>query len=149
MSEVKNKKTMPMFTSCCPAWVNYIEHHYPDLLHLPSSCKSPQNMFGAMAKHYLAPKMDIEPKDMIVVSVMPCIAKKYEASRPEFSRGLNYDVDYVITTRELSSILKKVKTEKGLDKEISKFFTKEKINNLFNIYKHTEISRFSLIFVCY
>ena len=99
---LKDNSNLPILTSCCPAWVNYIEHHYPDLLHLPSSCKSPQNMFGAMAKHYLAPKMDIEPKDMIVVSVMPCIAKKYEASRKELGQDDILDVDISITTRELA-----------------------------------------------
>ena len=108
---LKDNSNLPILTSCCPAWVNYIEHHYPDLLHLPSSCKSPQNMFGAMAKHYLAPKMDIEPKDMIVVSVMPCIAKKYEASRKELGQDNILDVDISITTRELAKMIK----EAGID----------------------------------
>lgn len=108
---LKENSNLPILTSCCPAWVNYLEHHYPDLLHLPSSCKSPQNMFGSMAKHYFAPKSGINPSDMIVVSVMPCVAKKYEASRKELSQDNLLDVDISITTRELAKMIK----EAGID----------------------------------
>ncbi|MGL5712036.1 MAG: NADH-dependent [FeFe] hydrogenase, group A6 [Paraclostridium sp.] len=108
---LKDGTNLPLLTSCCPAWVNYIEHHYPDLLHLPSSCKSPQNMFGAMAKNYFAPKVGIDPKDMTVISVMPCIAKKYEINRSELSIDNIPDVDISITTRELAKMIK----EAGID----------------------------------
>ena len=94
---------LPILTSCCPAWVNFFESQFPDLLDIPSSAKSPQQMFGAIAKSYFAQKMNIDPKNMVVVSVMPCLAKKYEASRPEFNR----DVDISISTRELAHLIKK------------------------------------------
>ena len=102
---------LPMLTSCCPGWVKFFEHQFNDLLDIPSTCKSPQQMFGAIAKTYLAEKMNIEPKDMIVVSVMPCLAKKYEAARPEMSTNGVPDVDIVITTRELAKMIK----EAGID----------------------------------
>lgn len=102
---------LPMLTSCCPAWVNFFEHQFSDLLDVPSTCKSPQQMWGAIAKTYLAQKMNIEAKDMIVVSVMPCLAKKYEAARPEMSTNGVPDVDIVISTRELAKMLK----EAGID----------------------------------
>ena len=101
VERVKAKKDLPILTSCCPGWINFIEHSFPDLLHIPSSCKSPQQMFGAVAKSYYAEKIGVKPEDLIVVSVMPCQAKKYEASRPEFSHNGVRDVDYVVTTREL------------------------------------------------
>ena len=94
---------LPILTSCCPAWVNFFETQFPDLLDIPSSAKSPQQMFGAIAKSYFAQKMNIDPKNMVVVSVMPCLAKKYEASRPEFNR----EVDISISTRELAHLIKK------------------------------------------
>ncbi len=94
---------LPILTSCCPAWVNFFETQFPDLLDIPSSAKSPQQMFGAIAKSYFAQKMNIDPKKMVVVSVMPCLAKKYEASRPEFNR----EVDISISTRELAHLIKK------------------------------------------
>ena len=97
---------MPILTSCCPGWINFIEHNFPDLLDIPSSCKSPQQMFGAIAKSYYAEKLGIDPKDLIVVSVMPCQAKKYEASRPEFAPNGVRDIDYVVTTRELCKMLR-------------------------------------------
>jgi len=102
---------LPMLTSCCPAWVNFFEHQFSDLLDVPSTCKSPQQMWGAIAKTYLAQKMNIDAKDMIVVSVMPCLAKKYEAARPEMSTNGVPDVDIVISTRELAKMLK----EAGID----------------------------------
>ncbi len=101
VERVKAGKNLPILTSCCPGWINFIEHNFPDLLHIPSSCKSPQQMFGAIAKSFYAEKMGIDPKDLIVVSIMPCQAKKYEAARPEFAPNGVRDVDYVLTTREL------------------------------------------------
>ncbi|HSQ90250.1 NADH-dependent [FeFe] hydrogenase, group A6 [Romboutsia sp.] len=97
---------LPMLTSCCPAWINFFEKHFEDLLDIPSSCKSPQEMFGSVAKNYFAPKVGIEPSDLTVVSVMPCVAKKYEAARPELSNKGVSDVDIVITTRELAKMIK-------------------------------------------
>ncbi|MBO5761280.1 MAG: iron hydrogenase small subunit, partial [Lentisphaeria bacterium] len=101
VARVKEGKDLPILTSCCPGWINFIEHNFPDLLHIPSSCKSPQQMFGAIAKSYYAAKIGVDPKDLIVVSIMPCQAKKYEAARPEFAPNGVRDVDYVVTTREL------------------------------------------------
>ena len=100
-AEASLKAQLPILTSCCPGWINFIEHNYPDLLHIPSSCKSPQQMFGAVAKSFYAEKIGVKPEDLIVVSVMPCQAKKYEAARPEFAPNGVRDVDYVVTTREL------------------------------------------------
>lgn len=93
---------LPLLTSCCPAWINFFEHEFSDLLDIPSSCKSPQQMFGAVAKSYYAKSMNIDPKNMVVVSVMPCLAKKYEAARKEMEN----DVDIVISTRELAQMIK-------------------------------------------
>ncbi|MDP4179877.1 MAG: NADH-dependent [FeFe] hydrogenase, group A6 [Bacillota bacterium] len=97
---------LPILTSCCPAWVKFFEHQFPDLLDIPSSCKSPHEMFGAIAKTYYAKKMNIDPKDMVVVSIMPCIAKKYEAARQELGNDGAINVDYVLSTRELGLMLK-------------------------------------------
>lgn len=97
---------LPMLTSCCPAWVNFFEYHFPDLKDIPSTARSPQQMFGAIAKTYMAEKMQLKREDLIVVSVMPCLAKKYECKRPEFSENGNPDVDYSISTRELASLIK-------------------------------------------
>jgi NADP-reducing hydrogenase subunit HndD len=102
---------LPMFTSCSPGWIKYIEYYYPDMLDNLSTCKSPQQMFGAIAKTYYAEKIDKKPEDMIVVSVMPCTAKKYEAQRPEMWDSGVQDVDYVLTTRELGRMI----TEAGID----------------------------------
>ena len=101
VQRIKEGKNLPILTSCCPGWINFIEHNFPDLLHIPSSCKSPQQMFGAIAKTYYAEKIGVKPEDLIVVSIMPCQAKKYEAARPEFSKDGVRDVDFVVTTREL------------------------------------------------
>jgi len=103
---IKNGGRLPMLTSCCPAWVKYIEHQFPELLDVPSTCKSPQQMFGVIAKTYLAEKLGIDPAKMVVVSIMPCLAKKFEAAREELSYGNHLDVDYVLTTRELASMLR-------------------------------------------
>lgn len=97
---------LPMLTSCCPAWVKFFEHQFPDLKDIPSSAKSPQQMFGAIAKTYFAEKQKVDRKDLVVVSVMPCVAKKYECSRDEFTVDGNPDVDYAITTRELAALIK-------------------------------------------
>ncbi len=97
---------LPLLTSCCPAWVKFIEQNYPDMLDVPSTAKSPMQMFATIAKDIWAKEKGFK-RDMITsVAIMPCVAKKYEASREEFSRGDNYDTDYVITTRELIKILK-------------------------------------------
>ncbi len=96
---------LPMLTSCSPGWIKFQEHLYPDLLDNLSTCKSPQQMFGPMAKTYYAEKVNKNPADMVVVSIMPCTAKKFEAERPEM-RGSGYkDVDYVLTTRELGRMI--------------------------------------------
>ncbi len=98
---------LPILTSCCPAWVKFFEHQYPDLLDVPSTAKSPQQMFGAIAKNYLAEKLGIPREKLVVVSVMPCLAKKYECARPEFAVNGNPDVDISITTRELAHLIKR------------------------------------------
>jgi NADH-quinone oxidoreductase subunit G/NADP-reducing hydrogenase subunit HndD len=98
---------LPIMTSCCPAWVNFYEHNYPDLLEYPSSAKSPAQMFGAIAKNYWAQKMGIPREKLVVVSIMPCLAKKYECEREEFSVNGNPDVDYSISTRELARLIKR------------------------------------------
>ena len=97
---------LPMLTSCCPGWVNFFEYNFPDLLDIPSTAKSPQQMFGAIAKSYFAEKIGVNRKDLIVVSIMPCLAKKYECQRDEFKVDGNPDVDFSISTRELASFIK-------------------------------------------
>jgi NADH-quinone oxidoreductase subunit G len=97
---------LPILTSCCPAWVKFIEHQFPLLLDVPSSCKSPHEMFGAIAKTYLAEKMGVSPDKMVIVSIMPCLAKKYESKRPELTEGKLPDVDYVLSTRELAAMIR-------------------------------------------
>ncbi len=100
------KEALPILTSCCPAWVNFCETQYPDLLHVPSTAKSPQQMFGAVVKNYLAEKLGVPRENLVLVSVMPCLAKKTEAARPEFSVDGNPDVDIVLSTRELARLIK-------------------------------------------
>ncbi|MGL6107455.1 [FeFe] hydrogenase, group A [Romboutsia sp.] len=102
---------LPILTSCCPAWVKFIEQNYGDMLEVPSSAKSPMQMFATVAKDLWGKEHGLHRDQITSVAIMPCIAKKYEASRPEFSRGLNYDVDYVITTRELIKIFQ----DSGID----------------------------------
>ncbi len=97
---------LPLLTSCCPGWVNFFEYQFPEMKDIPSSAKSPQQMFGAVAKTYMAEKLGIKREDLVVVSVMPCVAKKYEAQREEFKVNGNPDVDYSITTRELALLIK-------------------------------------------
>ena len=97
---------LPILTSCCPGWVNFFEHNFPDLLDVPSTAKSPQQMFGAIAKSWFADRIGVERKDLVVVSIMPCLAKKYECQRDEFSVDGNPDVDFSISTRELAAFIK-------------------------------------------
>jgi NADP-reducing hydrogenase subunit HndD len=98
---------LPILTSCCPAWVNFFEHQFPDLLDIPSTARSPQQMFGSIAKSFWAQKMNIPRERLVVVSIMPCLAKKYECDRKEFKVDGNPDVDYSITTRELAALIKR------------------------------------------
>ena len=107
----KKNDNLPMMTSCCPAWVKYIESYEPDLLPHLSSCKSPHQMFGAIIKSYYAKKVGIDPEKIYTVSIMPCIAKKFERQRPEMQVDGLYDVDNVITTRELSRMIKQANIE--------------------------------------
>lgn len=102
----KEDAPLPLFTSCCPAWIRYAEYNYPEFLQNISSCKSPQQMFGAVAKTYYAKKLGKKAEDIVVVSIMPCIAKKSEAIRPEMADSGVQDVDYVLTTRELGLMIK-------------------------------------------
>ena len=98
--------TVPMFTSCSPGWVKYLEHYYPEYIDNLSTCKSPQQMFGAVLKTYYAKKMGIDPAKMVVVALMPCSAKKYECNRPEMVDSGYKDVDYGLTTREMAVMIK-------------------------------------------
>ncbi len=97
---------LPILTSCCPGWVKFFEHQFNDMLDIPSTCKSPHEMFGVIAKTYYAEKMGIDPQNIFVVSIMPCLAKKYEAARPELMHDGIQDVDAVLSTRELGDMLK-------------------------------------------
>ena len=97
--------TLPILTSCCPAWVTFIETQFPDMLDIPSTCRSPQIMLGAMAKSYYASQHGLNAEDIPVVSIMPCLAKKAEAAKPELSKDNNQNVDIVITTREFGHML--------------------------------------------
>ena len=107
---------LPMMTSCSPGWIKFIEHQFPQLLPNLSTCKSPQQMFGALAKTYYAQKRNLDPANIISVSVMPCTAKKFEADRPEMRSSGYKDVDYVLTTRELAVMIKQA----GVDFETIK-----------------------------
>lgn len=104
---------LPLITSCSPGWIKYIEHTYSDCLGCLSTCKSPQQMFGALAKTYYAKKIDVDPEDIVSVSIMPCTAKKFEADRPEMCASGYKDVDYVLTTRELGRMIRQA----GIDFE--------------------------------
>ena len=111
LDRVKNGGKLPLITSCSPGWIKYCEHYFPDMTDNLSSCKSPQQMFGAVTKTYYAEKMGLDPKDIVCVSVMPCTAKKFEIGRPDQSAAGVPDVDIAITTRELARLIKRV----GLD----------------------------------
>jgi iron-only hydrogenase group A len=120
INRIKNKGTLPMITSCSPGWIKFIEHFFPKSLEHLSTCKSPQQMFGAVAKTYYAEKLNVDPRKIVVVSIMPCTAKKFECKRPEMKSAFHfwkeklnlhekdsfYDVDYVLTTRELARMFK-------------------------------------------
>lgn len=107
----KENDNLPMTTSCCPGWVKFAEMEYPENLSHLSSCKSPHQMFGAIIKSYYAEKNNIDPKNIYVVSVMPCIAKKFERQREEMKVNGLWDVDSVITTRELARMIKQANIE--------------------------------------
>jgi iron-only hydrogenase group A len=117
IDRVKNNKTLPMITSCCPAWVRFIEMEYPDKLEHLSSCKSPHQMFGAVLKSYYAKKMNIDSKNIYVVSVMPCVAKKFERQRDEMKNDDLYNVDAVITTRELAKMIRQANIDFSILKD--------------------------------
>jgi len=102
---------LPMISSCSPGWIKYIEHTYPDQLDNLSTCKSPHMMLGALVKSYYAEKINVDPKDIYVVSIMPCTAKKFEISRSELKNNGFPNVDAVLTTRELASMIR----ESGID----------------------------------
>lgn len=106
VERITRKETLPMFTSCCPGWVKFVEHYYPELIPNLSTCKSPQGMFGAVLKSYYAQKYNLDPEKMFVVSVIPCTAKKFEATRPELRTFDFDDVDVALTTRELAKMIK-------------------------------------------
>lgn len=106
INRIKEGGTLPMFTSCSPGWVNYLELYYPEFIPNLSSCKSPQQMAGALIKTYYAEKLNLEPQNIVSVSIMPCVAKKAEALRPEMGRDGYQDVDIVLTTRELARLIR-------------------------------------------
>lgn len=108
LERVKNGGKLPMITSCSPGWVKFCEHYFPDMIENLSSCKSPQQMFGAIAKTYYSEKMGIDPKNIVMVSVMPCTAKKFEIGREDQDAAGVPDVDIALTTRELARMIKRV-----------------------------------------
>jgi len=121
--EKKEGAVLPLLTSCSPGWVKFLEHKYPQLIPNLSTCKSPQQMFGALAKTYYAKKRNLDPANIVSVSVMPCTAKKFEAERPEMRSSGFKDVDYVLTTRELAVMIKQA----GID---FKSLPEEMFNNV-------------------
>lgn len=107
LNRVNNGGTLPLITSCSPGWVKYCEHYFPEMIDNLSTCKSPQQMFGAISKTYYASKVGIDPKDIVTVSIMPCTAKKFELGRDDQDAAGVPDVDYSITTRELAKMIKR------------------------------------------
>ncbi len=105
IDRVRGGGKLPLITSCSPGWIKFCEHNFPEMLDNLSSCKSPHQMFGAVLKSYYAEKNDIDPKNIVTVSIMPCTAKKFEAARPEMEVDGLRDVDYVLTTRELGQMI--------------------------------------------
>ena len=105
LDRINNGGALPLITSCSPGWVKYCEHYYPEQIDHLSSCKSPQQMFGAVTKTWYAKKMNLDPKDIVVVSIMPCTAKKFECGRDDQSASGYADVDYALTTRELGRMI--------------------------------------------
>lgn len=126
ISRVKNGGALPMITSCSPGWIKFCEHYFPDMVENLSTCKSPQQMFGAMYKTYYAQKMGLDPKDIVFVSAIPCTAKKFEIGRPDQSAAGVPDVDIAITTRELARMIEKA----GID---FKNIAPEKFDDPFDI----------------
>ena len=124
LNRLQNGGKLPLITSCSPGWIKFCEHNFPDFLDNLSSCKSPHQMFGAVLKTYYAEKHDIDPAKIVVVSVMPCVAKKFEAARPEMENKSLRDVDYVISTRELAKMIKQsgIKFTELPDEEFDKPF---------------------------
>lgn len=117
---IKENKPLPMFTSCCPGWMRYLEFYRPDLIPHITTVKSPQNMLGSLIKTYWAEKQEIDPKNIIVVSVMPCTAKKYDVDKPEEKINDLSPIDYVLTTRELGRLLQKNKVDlKKMDEALA------------------------------
>lgn len=106
LKRLNSGEKLPLMTSCCPGWVKFVEHNYPDMLDNLSTCKSPHEMEGALIKSYFAQKAGIDPKNIVVVSIMPCVAKKFENQRDELSNNNLQDVDIVLTTRELGQMIK-------------------------------------------
>lgn len=123
----KEGGTLPLITSCSPGWIKFMETYYSDLAENVSTCKSPQQMFGALVKTFYAKEKDIDPKDIVSVSIMPCTAKKFEARRPEMADSGYQDVDYVLTTREIARMIK----EAGIDFQ---HLPDEKADDLMGIY---------------
>jgi NADH-quinone oxidoreductase subunit G len=113
LARFEKGENLPQFTSCCPAWVKFAEQYYPDMLSNLSSCRSPQQMFGSICKDTLTKELSIDREDIVVVSIMPCTAKKFEANREEFSVDGNKDVDFVMTTLELATMIR----ERGIEFE--------------------------------
>jgi NADH-quinone oxidoreductase subunit G/NADP-reducing hydrogenase subunit HndD len=113
LTRLTNNIDMPLLTSCSPGWINFLEMYYPELIKHHSSCKSPQQMFGALAKTFYAQREKLDPAKIVSVSIMPCTAKKFEAKRPEMRASGFQDVDYVLTTRELGKLIKSA----GIDLE--------------------------------
>ncbi len=111
LHRINNGGKLPMITSCSPGWIRYIEFYYPEMLDHLSSCKSPHQMLGALLKSYYAEKINVDPKNMYVVSIMPCVAKKSECARPEMEVDGNRDVDAVLTTRELGKMIKQARID--------------------------------------
>ena len=111
IDRIQNGGVLPQITSCSPGWIKYIEHFYPDLLPNLSTCKSPQQMMGALIKSYYAEKSGVDPANIVSVSVMPCTAKKFECERPEMTDSGFKDVDHVLTTRELAKMIREAGIE--------------------------------------
>lgn len=111
LDRLDKKQGLPLMTSCCPGWVKFVEHNYPEMIPNLSTCKSPSEMEGALIKSYFANKMGIDSNNIVVVSIMPCVGKKFEGERDELSNKGMQDVDYVLTTRELAQMIK----EAGID----------------------------------
>ena len=111
LNRIQNGGKLPLITSCSPGWIKFCEHYYPEFIDNLSSCKSPHEMFGAVIKSYYAEKEGIDPSKIVSVSIMPCVAKKFEAQRTELSHNGLQDVDIVLTTRELAQMIKEARIE--------------------------------------